>query len=655
MATRIGIDTGGTFTDVAVVERDGIAVYKLPSTPADPAQAVLDGLAAVRGPAAVDVVHGTTVGLNAVLTGHVAKTAFVTNGGFEDLIEIGRQSRTDLYDLAAQKPQLPVPRQWRFGIASRRAADGTRLERPSRAALLELRRKLAQAKVEAVAVGLLHAHSHSQDERDIAQALASLRLPVTCSAALLASAGEYERYASAILNAAITPIMGSYLSRLEAGVRPGRLRLMRSSGGIMPAGEASEFPIRAAFSGPAGGVLATRQHAAALSLGTVAAFDMGGTSTDVCLVTPEPTVTDGARLAGLPVAVPAVDVHTIGCGGGSIASVDAGGALRVGPQSAGADPGPACYGRAELPTVTDAHMALGHMGPETLLGGGFPVDPDRSVRAIETLGRRLGCKAHAAAMGVLEVAEVAMMRALLVITAERAIDPATVPLVAYGGAGGLHAASLARRLAMPRALVPPHPGAFSAVGLALAGDSHEASTPLGRPLDRWTASELRALGKALGAAAREQLVAAEPGRRAVRVRVDARLRFFGQGQPLDVPLGTDLAGRFRTQHQQLFGFVPNDTVVELVELRARAERAEFPLPKPPRPSRRRRTAAPAFERRPPIRGAAPWPVYRRSDLDPGGALRGPALIEEPTGVTVLPAMSRAEVSAAGLLISPAER
>ncbi|MGC6488454.1 MAG: hydantoinase/oxoprolinase family protein, partial [Planctomycetota bacterium] len=408
MAARIGIDTGGTFTDVVRVRRDRAEVSKVRSTPADPAAAVLEGLATARDRAAeeVDLVHGTTVGLNAVLTGSLARTAFVTNAGFEDLIEVGRQERVDLYALDPSRPVPPVPRRLRVGVDCRRGPDGEiarPLTRPRLAAAVGAVKKL---RPESVAIGLLHAPADPADEHALRDAIARALpgVPITCSAALLSAAGEYERYSATILNAAIAPVVGRYTRKVAAAMGPGTLRLLRSSLGIMPPAEAATFPARAMFSGPAGGVLATRQVAAHLGLGRAAAFDMGGTSADVCLVEEQPTVSDEGGIAGLPLPLPTVPVHTVAAGGGSIAYADAGGALRVGPQSAGADPGPACYGAGTEPTVTDAHVALGHLGPDTLLEGAFPVDVDAAVRAIERLGARLGLKPKAAAAGVLTVA-----------------------------------------------------------------------------------------------------------------------------------------------------------------------------------------------------------------------------------------------------------
>ena len=643
---RIGIDTGGTFTDVAVHTRGGMVIHKVTSTPRDPAAAVVAGLAAGLAPGAVaDLVHGTTVGLNAILTGDLPRTAFVTNAGFEDLIEIGRQARTDIYDLAAHKPVPPVPRNLRFGIASRRAADGTVLAHPTKSQLHELAARLRRARVEAIAIGLLHSHANAEDELRVAAALAELGVPITCSGVLLPTSGEYERFCAAILNAALRPIMGRYIGELRSAVGAGSVRLMRSSGGVMADSEAEEFPARAALSGPAGGVDASRKLAQALGADQVAAFDMGGTSTDVCLVRGEATreVTHAATLAGLPLPLPAVPVHTVGCGGGSIAWVDAGNALRVGPHSAGADPGPACYGRGTEATVTDAHVALGHLGATTLLGGGFPIDPGRSVVAIETLARRLGMRARATAEGILEVADTTMMRALIVITVARTLDPAQIPLIAYGGAGGLHAARLAHRLGMPRAIIPTHPGAFSAVGLALAGQSADAQRPLRVPLDTLTEKALRAAAAEVTRAARASLESAPRARVTTEVLVRAR----GQGAGIPLALGRDLAARFRRAHAERNGFAPTGEL-ELVEVRARAELRGLPLPTVTLGAGRRPQAD---ARRPPV-GGPTLAVYRREDLGAGSVCRGPCVIEEPTGTTLLPAGWTARATALGLVLSP---
>lgn len=636
---RIGIDTGGTFTDVVRWSRTGIQVHKLPSTPADPARAVLAGIAAVRRrpDEPVDVVHGTTVGLNAVLTGALARTAFVTNRGFEDLIEIGRQERADLYALEPQRAVPPVPRALRVGVACRRGPGGAvetgLTEREVERVVAAVRR----LRPEAIAIGLLHAPADPADEHRLARALRAALpgMPVTCSADLLPAFGEYERFSAAILNAAIAPVVGAYTARVAAGIGHGSLRLLRSSLGILQPAEAAAFPARAMFSGPAGGVLATACAAARAGFDRAAAFDMGGTSADVCLVHAAAAVDETGAIGGLPLPLPTVPVHTVGCGGGSIAYVDRGGALRVGPESAGADPGPACYGKGRDATVTDAHVALGHLGADTLLRGRMPIDVDAAVRAIERLARRLGLGVAATARGILTIADATMARAILVITAERAVDPAHVPLVAYGGAGGLHAAGMLQRLGLPAALIPPHPGAFSALGLALAGESVERGEALRVRVDPPGLRRLLQRGQALLAAARRELA----GR--ARGRVDAHVRYAGQGATLRLPLTGRLAAAFAAEHGRRYGFT-TDAPLEVVQLTARAETANRPFPAVETPPRQ---ADPPHRRRPPA-GGPPLAVWARERLH--GEKHGPAIIEDATGTTLVPAGFRIRTTPSGL-------
>lgn len=656
---RIGIDTGGTFTDVVRWARGGLVVHKLPSTPADPGQAVLAGLAHVRRNAdeTVDVVHGTTVGLNAVLTGRVARTVFVTNRGFEDLIEIGRQDRTALYALAPDRPTPPVERRLRVGVACRREPDGSRHTALTPDEIERCVNRVVRLRPAAIAIGLLHSPTDPADEHRLARALrrALPDVPVSCSADVLPAFGEYERFTATILNAAIAPIVSTYTARLTAAVGAGRLRLLRSSLGIMPVAEATEFPARAMFSGPAGGVLATAQLAQAAGYPHAAAFDMGGTSADVGLVQAnglDGTLGEGT-IAGLPLHVPSVAIHTVGCGGGSIAYADAGGALRVGPMSAGAVPGPACYGQSDEPTVTDAHVALGHLGAETLLAGDFPIDVDASVRAIERLASRLGMRTADAARGILEVADIAMARAILVITAERAIDPATVPLVPYGGAGALHAAGLVRRLGMPCALVPANPGAFSATGLALAGESAERSRAVRLEVRSESDPRLAEIAAAIAAEVRAALPTAR------RIQRFVTMRYRGQGAGLVLPLRRGLGTGFAQEHERRFGFVA-DSPLEIVRVGARAESPPKRYPigsatasgagRHRAPARSRQQPEPDHRRQPPIGGRA-LPVYRREHLKSGDRIRGPAVVEESTATTAVPPGFLACITDLGLLLA----
>lgn len=659
MATRIGIDTGGTFTDVVRIRGRKMIVHKLRSTPDDPSRAVLDGLSAVRQSPdePVDLVHGTTVGLNATLTGNLARTVFVTNRGYEDLIEIGRQERVDLYALDPHRAVPPVPRRLRVGVRCRRGAGGQVVEALTRETIADTVAAVQKLRPEAIAIGMLHSPANPKDEHRLQQALqrALPNVPITCSADLLPAFGEYERFSATILNAAIAPVVGRYTSKVADGIGNGTLRLLRSSLGILPPAEAARFPARAMFSGPAGGVLATGQVARRLKMDRAAAFDMGGTSADVCLVEREATLSNEGSIAGLPLPLPTVPVHTVAAGGGSIAYADAGGALRVGPQSAGADPGPACYGKGSEPTVTDAHVALGHLGPDTLLAGAFPIDVDASMMAIERLGKQLGLKARQTAEGILTVADATMARAILVITAERAVDPAHVPLVAYGGAGGLHAASLMLQLGMPSAVMPSHPGAFSAVGLALAGEATEVTEAVSSLVTNKQLPEILARGRELLSQAQEML-----GGKRNRGRVEAMVRYQGQGACLRLPLSNRLAQSFLAEHQRRFGFA-TDAAIEVVQLRARAECAASALPAADQNGQHRtgsgratnarspKDPKPSMTRRPPLGGPA-LPIYDRQSMT-DRPLNGPAVIEESTATTLVPATCQLRLSPYGLQIT----
>lgn len=655
----IGVDTGGTFTDLVEAGPEGLRVAKLPSTPDDPSRAVLDGLAELGG---VDrdthVVHGTTVALNALLTGRVARTALVTNRGFRDLIEIGRQDRPDLYALHPVKPRPFVPRELRFELAQRSWPDETtgrivEVERPSRAELDGLLRKLRRARPESVAICLLHAYADPAIEERVARALGSLGVPITCSGRVLAEYREYERYSTAVANAVLVPRMRAYVGRLERELGGARLSLLQSNGGTLLAADAAEEPVRVLLSGPAGGVVGAARAAHEAGFDRIVGFDMGGTSTDVSFhdeargltVVDEPT-----RVAGHPIGVPSYDIHTIGCGGGSLVTLDRTGVLAVGPESAGADPGPVAYGRSDRPCVTDAHVELGHIAAGTFLDGALELDRDAVARAFEELGARFGARRKPAARAVLDVARAAMRRAVGVMTMQRGEDPESLVLVAYGGAGGLHAAAVAQSLAMRAALIPLFPGCRSAVGMVQADAIRESSASLLEPWDargwRERKRRLDELGRALVAELRGEGHAA----RAIELEFELDLRYAGQSYELRIAASAQADERFAERHAELYGYRLDDRPVELVNLRARA-RVRRPRPEP-RPVRARKLPAAAkvgerfawFERR--ERAL----VVARDALAPGHSFEGPALVEEYSGTTLVPPGARARVTAGGHLL-----
>jgi len=672
---RVGIDTGGTFTDLAARADDGaVRIAKVPSTPDDPGRALVAGLAALGleerfrpggGDAGSRLVHGTTVALNALLTGRIGRAALVTNAGFLDLIEIGRQDRPELYALEPEKPAPLVPRERRFEVPQRSWPDpaGPRdglprvieVQSPSEADLERLRAAVAASGAESVAVCLLHAYATPEIEQRVARALAPLGLPVTCSATLLPAYREHERTSTALVNAALVPVVRRYLARLARELDPERLDLLQSAGGTLSAERAAEEPARVLLSGPAGGVIGAGAAAQAAGLGPVVTLDMGGTSTDVAFHAPGAGLAgavDDVKVAGHPVALPTLDLYTIGCGGGSLARVDAGGVLHVGPESAGADPGPLCYGRGAVPTVTDAHVFLGHVATGGFLGGELALDTDAVARGFEGLGRALGTSAAAAAEAVIDVARAGMRRALGVMTMQRGRDPRRTPLVAFGGGGGLHAAALARVMGAEGALVPVHPGVLSAWGMAHADALVDRVRTLLVPLAAFGAPQRAAALSALQAEATEALLAAGHAPGALRSEASLSLRYRGQSFELALHDSADIAERFHALHAERYGWRLDEHPIELVHLRARAV---APGPRPRSASLRvddtpARAARPRATRRAAFGGVqGDVPVYSREDLAHDTVLIGPAIVEEFTATTLVPPGCRLSVRAGGHL------
>ncbi len=666
MGRTIGIDTGGTFTDLVLADGRRLSVAKVASTPADPVRAILAGLERLGGLRKGDhVVHGTTVALNALLTGKVARVALVTNEGFADLLEIGRGDRPDIYALHPEKPVPLVPRERRFEVASRvwperESGALERVHTPRPAGLARLARAIARSGAESIAIGLLHSYADARDERALARALARLGLPITCSGVLLAEHREFERFSSAAVNAALVPLMRAYLGTIEPRLGQARLSLLQSTGGTLPAARASEEPVRVLFSGPAGGVVGATRAAAQAGFAAFVGLDMGGTSTDVAFHAadsaagarderPLEQAVEPQRVAGHPVGVPALDIHTIGCGGGSLVRVDAGGILHVGPASAGADPGPVAYGRSDVPTVTDAHVLLGHVASGPFLDGRLELEREAVARAFARLARRLGCSAPEAARAVLDVARAAMRRALGVMTMQRGQDPARLPLVAFGGAGGLHAAALADSLGMRGALVPRFPGALSAHGMTVAEPQLDLVDTVLAPLAALERRARRARLRALVARAEGELRAQGAARRDVRCRATLDLRYQGQSFELRLADSPEPAADFHRAHARLYGYALEDREIELVCLRVRARVAHaLPAVRQPRAcalprSARRGQRAVTFER------TRRTPVIERERLPAGCTFAGPALVEEYSGTTLVPPGWRARVVAGGHL------
>jgi N-methylhydantoinase A len=669
---RVGVDTGGTFTDCVVLDRGQVRILKVFSSPEEIARNTVAAVARLTGragPQAPTILHGTTVGTNTLLERSGARVALVTTSGFEDLIEIGRQNRPRLYDLNVQREALLVPRPLRWGVPERSAADGKILIRPRAASLRRLSRQIARSGAESIALCLLFSYANPAVERAVARALRSLRLPLSISHEILPEFREYERLSTTVINAYLAPRLGRYLGGLQrearrqfAFRRSGNqdavpLYVMQSSGGITTAARAAREPVRTILSGPAGGVVAAGWLAGLLGLQKVISFDMGGTSTDACLLDGRPHTTSETILAGLPVAVPVLDVHTVGAGGGSLARVDAGGALRVGPESAGATPGPVCYGRGGTRlTLTDAHLLLGHLDPDRFLGGEFRLDLPAATESFASFighGMRAGAAkrppwrtAQDLAAGMVAVANATMEKALRVISVERGHDPREFSLVCFGGAGGLHAADLARSLGLARVIVPQNPGAFSALGVLLSDIVTDVSQSALQPGSGHTAQSSREIlrrlerrFRALETKARSQLRADGFPAHAARAERRLDLRYKGQSYELSLPFTPRFAAEFHRAHEEAYGYADPARAVEIVNLRVRLL---IPTPKPRllrhRPAARA-TPKRALVKSQPVRfgrSALRTPFYDRDRLPPGAALRGPAVVTEYSSTTVVP-------------------
>ncbi len=656
---RIGVDTGGTFTDCVILERGAVKILKVFSTPDDASRGILEGVRRLAQPfppaGSLDIIHGTTVGTNSLLERRGARVALVTTAGFEDLFEIGRQERPRLYDLEARHAPPLVPRDLRFGIEERTAASGKILQRPSAAAIARLARKLQRLKADSVALCFLFSYLNPENERVVAAALRALQLPVSVSHEILPEFREYERLATVVINAYLIPRMGEYLKRLERGAgEAGRVYVMQSSGGITTAQRAAREPVRTILSGPAGGVVASTWLARQLGLSRAISFDMGGTSTDVCLIDGLPRTTNETTLGGLPVAVPVLDVHSVGAGGGSLARLDAGGALRVGPESAGAEPGPICYHRGGIqPTVTDANLLLGRLDAGLFLGGEFDLDLGAAARGFAEFlrlhRRAIGSKtAPQLAADIVAVSNATMEKALRVISVERGDDPRDFALVCFGGGGGLHAADLARALRLPKVVVPRNPGAFSALGILLSDIVRDSVRSVFLPVPSdgglaglWLALEKRFAG--MERAARTELQREGFPSQSARAERRLDLRYAGQSYELSVPFRRDFGRLFDRQHMRAYGYSHAGRRIEIVNLRLRLV---IRTPKPRLHAHRMRVAAPVKMKSKPV-----WfdgrfcatPVYDRERLAAGARLRGPAVIVEYSSTTVVPPHFRCEV------------
>lgn len=653
MQVRIGIDTGGTFTDFVFLGEGKGRVHKVASTPADPLQAILQGLGELCPGSLHDtaVVHGTTVGTNAFLTRRGARVVLVTTRGFEDVLFIGRQTRPRLFDLAPSRPPELLPRERVVGVAERLHADGSVLAPLTSEEIARVVREVAALKPEAVAVCLLHSYANSEHEEKLETALDSLGVPLSLSSRVLPEFREFERTSATVINAYLAPVLARYLAHWRRKLPETPLFIQQSSGGFLPARLAAAWGLATVLSGPAGGVSGAWKLGQFLGNTRLMTFDMGGTSTDVALAAGELPFTSEYVLDDYPLGLPVLDIHTVGAGGGSLAYRDRGGALRVGPQSAGADPGPVCYGRGKGVTVTDAQLYLGRLLPHCFLGGRMSLEVSATRQAVAGLARDFGVSPAELALGIIRVANSHMAKALAQVSLERGHDPRDFTLVCFGGAGGLHVCQVARELGIRRVLLPAQAGVLSALGMALAGLRRDFARTLLWHGPRLTWEPVRQAYEDLAAEGLAEMAADGLDPETIRVKGEAQLRYLGQTYTLGVPLGPDFLGEFHARHRRLYGHNFPERAVELVLLRihclAPEPRLHLPTLQPVFPA-----AGRALPRQTQLYlpdGPATVPVFYRPELPPDFFCRGPALLTEDFATSLLLPGFQARIAPGGHL------
>jgi len=645
MAKFLGVDTGGTFTDFILFddETKSIRIHKVLSTPQAPEKAILQGIADLAvETGGLSVIHGSTVATNAVLEGKGVRTAYVSNEGLADVLSIGRQAREELYNLTPLKKPPLIEAELCVEVASRLSAQAEHLQQLTPQALSGMIEQLQALSPEAIAINLLFSFFDDSEELKIEQAIIEHfgedSVFISRSSDVLPEYKEFERGMTTTLNAKVGPLMQGYLQRLEQALgdrenQSGVLSIMQSSGGITSAAQAGRYPVNLLLSGPAGGLKGAKTVAAASGITQLLSFDMGGTSTDVSIIDKEIGFTTGAKIGGYPVAVPMVDMHTIGAGGGSIAQVDAGGLLLVGPESAGASPGPACYGKGgKRPTVTDANVVLGRLLPQSFLGGNMQLDKAAAIAVVNSIAVPLGLSVEQAAEGIIAVVNDHMVRALRVMSVERGEDPKDFTLVSFGGAGGLHVCALAEELEMTKALVPVNAGVLSALGMLAADASRERSRTINKRLKDCDAENIGQSFSELVSHAKSELITNAELESENRIQISQTIdvRYQGQSNAINLPWHglQNIEQAFHQKHKDSYGHDLN-VDIELVNLRVRAieQRQSFQLPawQATEMQKDELTTMPGIENS--------APVIDRAGLKVGQKIIGPALITETSSTT----------------------
>jgi len=659
----VGVDTGGTFTDFVYKTPEGWKVYKTLSTPENPARAILEGLKVIGDNLPRYIVHGTTVATNTLLERKGAKTAFVTNKGFKDVIEIGRQNRERLYDLHYRREKPLVPRHLRFEVDCRVNSKGQIVKDIDPKEVEELIENLKREGVEAVAVCFLFSFLNPRHEELVGKLIREKLkgVHVSVSSEILPEFREFERASTTVVNAYVAPKMASYIQTLKEGLSPeDRLVIMQSSGGVISADTVIREPVRTVLSGPAGGVVGAWKIGKLAGFEKLITFDMGGTSTDVSLVDGKPSFTTETKISGIPIKVPMIEIYTVGAGGGSIVWIDEGGALKVGPQSAGAKPGPICYGRGGKDiTVTDANLFLGRLVPDHFLGGKMKLHTREVERAFKKLSERLKVEPHRLAEGILEIANTKMEGAIRVISVQRGYNPSEFTLVSFGGAGGMHALFLAQKLGIPRVLIPKNPGLLSAMGMLLADLVRDYSLTVMLPLEGGEEEiyrHLRELFKTLENRALEEMEREGFTRLGKDLFLEHSLdvRYRGQSYEVNIPFTPRIRESFEEVYKNLYGYTLENRPLEVVNIRLKAVGIgeKPPLERIPKSDGKLLSRAVVGEQKTFFGGKAyTVKVLDRERLRAGDRWDFPSIVVEYSSTTVIPPGYSVEVDPFGNLIA----
>lgn len=650
---RIGVDTGGTFTDFVIYKDGKLTIQKLPSVPQNPSLPIVEGIKEFLKDSSLMIIHGSTVATNALLERKGARIALITTKGFEDILFIGRQVRKELYSLKGEKRKSILPRHLCFGLEERTSPAGKVEKKVSLEELKRILEYIKGLKAESVAVSLINSYANASNEKAIHRELDKKKILSSISYSILPEYREYERTATTAVNAYLMPVISTYLSDLEEKIDKADLRIMQSNEGYISPSKAKSEPVRTALSGPAGGVVGAFNLAKLAGFENIITFDMGGTSTDVSLVDGQIRRTSEIVIGDFPIRIPIIDIHSVGAGGGSIAYVDRGGSLRVGPQSAGADPGPACYGQGTSPTVTDANLVLGRLDPDYFLGGRMKIYPERSFKAVEKLARKINKSSLETAAGVVEIANANMEKAIRVISIERGIDPRSFALFSFGGAGGMHAAEISSYLRMERIIVPKNAGVLSALGLLLADSIKDYSLSILRKAEDLEEEELNKHYLRLKQKSLREMREDGFSVKDIFFYPLLDLRYLGQSYEITVPYqkpriksnAFPFISDFHKAHQKLYSYHHPQRPVEVVNIRLKAVGKSTKIKIKRLPPTRNDLEKAILKRQHIYYSGKKHlaPVFERSLLEPGHKAIGPALVVDYESTTFLPPLFRLAV------------